>query len=83
VVEPLARDTRTHVRADDDREDRFDSPAGVLVEGDDEQAVVASRRARVPIEMPFIQWSLMWIEQSCMSRHGRGCDRCVAVDAGD
>jgi hypothetical protein len=43
MVEPFAIDTGAHIRANDDGEDRFDSPARVLIEGDDQQAVVAWR----------------------------------------
>jgi hypothetical protein len=51
MVEPLGVDARPHVRADDYRRNRLDCPARVLVEGDDEQAVVAGRPARVLAEV--------------------------------
>jgi hypothetical protein len=53
MVEPLATDTRAHLRADDDGEDRFDFPARVLIEGDYQQTVVAWRPPRIPVEVLF------------------------------
>src|SRR5829696_5658238 len=51
MIEPLAIDTGAHLRADDDGEDRFDFSGRVLIEGDDQQAVVAWRPGRVPVEV--------------------------------
>ena len=51
MVEPLGIDARPYVRADNDRRNGPDCSTCVLVEGDDEQAVVALGPERAPDEM--------------------------------